>query len=330
MGMSSNKIFVLVLTLFFSLISIGLTIEGPIYNSEIDEGVVISNDIVNSTFSNSTNYWGPYIYTLFADYTDWNSASTWGDHALAGYLTDRWLQGTPTWIYNDSNTLYFNTSKLETKYYNATEAEAITGTIDDGTLENTKHSDGNYDGISFNFSEQSGSPGLDMRMNFTNVSDFNGGVIRYKTNDLAGDHPIIQLWSYDSSEWEDYPQLSESMDGFSIIAQQVYDSTDHLVGGRVMMRLYKEANGNTNNEYYIDWVALTQGFGTPSGEEVDPYSWHRNIVGENGNFTTSGDLEIASINITENITNQNFTQWQNESTINLDGGGKDICIGNCS
>ena len=43
----------------------------------------------NVSYSNSTNYWGDYFYTLFDDYTDWNTAFGWGDHSLAGYLTSQ-------------------------------------------------------------------------------------------------------------------------------------------------------------------------------------------------------------------------------------------------
>ena len=58
---------------------------------------------------------------------------------------------------------------------------------------------------------------------------------------------------------------------FTIITQPVFDSENHLSGGVVQMRLYKAGNGNTNNHYYIDWVAIVDGLGTPSGVEIDPF-----------------------------------------------------------
>ena len=198
------------------------------------------------------------------------------------------------WNIFDGSTLDFNESKLSTIYYNATQSQIIAGTIDAGTLVDTQHQDGSYDGVTFNFSEAAGAPGLDVRINFTGITDFNSGVMRYKTSSLSGNYPIIQLWNYDTSTWEDYPAVAES-ESFATITQPVFDSTEHVgtIGveeGIVQMRLYKASNGNTNNHYYIDWIAISKGYGTPAGEEVDPYSWHRNSDNESGNFTTTGGI----------------------------------------
>ena len=126
---------------------------------------------------------------------------------------DNWYNDSSNYLYWDGDSIEFNQSKLATTYYNATQSEAIAGTIDGGTLSLTQHPDGDYDGITFNFSEASGSPGLDLRINFTGVSNFNKGYLRYKTNSLSGDYPAIQLWDYDSSEWEGgYGFLSENAD----------------------------------------------------------------------------------------------------------------------
>jgi len=180
--------------------------------------------------------------------------------------------------------------RLTSIYYNATQVAIIKGTIDSGIIAYTQHQDGNYDGITFNFSEAAGSPGLDIRINFTNVEDFNRGVIRYKTSSLSGDYPIIQMWNYNGSIWEDYPPFALSM-SFATITQPVFNSAEYLSNGVAQMRIYKESNGNTQNHYYIDWVAISSGPGTPSGQEVDPYSWHRgNQIGETGSFNTTGNI----------------------------------------
>jgi len=238
----------------------------------------------NESWSNITNY----------SYVPYTGAT--GDVGIGIYnFTASWFNGrfnwtsTDTWNIFDGYSLTFNESKLETIYYNATQSEAIVGTIDGGTLEDTKHSDGKYNGLTFNFSEEAGSPGLDLRINFTGIEDFNRGVMRYKTSNLAGDYPLIQMWNYDNEVWEDYPPVGESS-SFATITQPVFDSSDHVSGNVAQMRIYKSANGNTNNHYYVDWIAIAKGYGTPSGEEVDPYSWHRGEGGESGNFTTTGNV----------------------------------------
>lgn len=241
-----------------------------------------------------------------------------------GFITS-WLVPSTTngWLYNDSTYSYFNESKLSSKYYNATQLVAIAGTINGGTLADVGHTDGDYDGITFNFTEASGSPGLDLRMNFTGITDFNKGIMRYKTSTLAGAYPIIQVWNYDASVWEDYPYMAQSLN-FATIEQSVFDDDEHVgtgaSAGVVQMRLYKASNGNTKNKYYVDWVAIVSGFGTPSGEEIDPYSVHTD-----GTKPLTGNWDMGMYN----LTNGNLTISQNSTIINFNTGGKGWCIGNC-
>jgi len=227
--------------------------------------------------------------------------------------TNAEFRGKFNWTSNDQWTnfngyvLIFNESMLETVYYNLTQSNSVVGTIE-GQLADTQHKDGNYDGVTLNITEEAGSPGLDIRMNFTGVEDFNQGIMRYRTSSLSGDYPIIQVYDYTEGVWEEYPYVSET-EGFATIVQPVFDSTNHIKDNVVQMRIYKASNGNTNNHYYIDWIAISDGYGTPSGEEVDPYSWHRNSEGEYGNFTTSGNLNIggnAGIG-TASVANQALT-----------------------
>ena len=221
---------------------------------------------------------------LFKGEFNWTSADNWN-------------------IFNGS-VLYFNESKLETIYYNATQSSLVTGIIDGGALTDTQHQDGRYDGKTFNFSEEVGSPALDLRINFTGVDSFNQGVIRYKTSNLFGTYPIIQMWNYDLLDWEDYPSISESLT-FATITQPVFDAVDHVSVGVVQMRIYKASNGNTNNHYYVDWLAVSKGYGTPSGEEIDPHSIHRD-----GSSTLTGDWDVGAFN----ITNVNYLQT---TTLNM-------------
>jgi len=115
------------------------------------------------------------------------------------FTTDSWFD------FVNNNNLTLNTSKFDPTYHNPTQALAVVGTIDGGTLADVQHDDADYDGITFNFSEE--VAGLDLRINFTGltVTDFKRGIMRFKTSNLKGDFPIVQMWSYGTSEWEDYP-----------------------------------------------------------------------------------------------------------------------------
>jgi hypothetical protein len=237
------------------------------------------------------------------------------------------INGTFNWTTSDKwqsfngGTLTFNESQLSTTYYSPSIAAAVAGTINGGSIKNITHPDGDYDGITFNFTEVAGSPGLDLRINFTGITSFNKGIMRYMTSQLNGNYPIIQLWNYDTSVWEDYPYVGETIT-LAIIEQSVFDYSEHVSGGIVQMRLYKSSNGNTLNKYYVDWITISKGYGTPSGQEVDPYSVHRD-----GTTALTADWNAGSYNITaknfkgsgQYLKNTNYTVPVNSSYLKDSG-----------
>lgn len=251
----------------------------------LNDTYVRLDDINNSYALNSSlSTYDTYAYNMTTPAIDYANTSLMRLDG-SNWNGDSWI----TWA--DPN-FVFNESKLATTYYNATESDAITGTVDAGTLADTQHDNGIYDGITFNFSEASGSPALDLRINFTDITSFNQGVMRYKTSSLSGAFPIIQMWNYGISAWEDYPAMATSL-VFATITQQVFDATEHIgADGIVQMRIYKASNGNTGNRYYVDWITISAGFGTPSGEEIDPYSWHKDVE-DSGDYNTTGNVTAA-------------------------------------
>jgi len=306
----------LIMTMMLSLASAGLDI-GIEDSADVPSIDLITPDaplFQNNTGSvNSSDFWDDLDTPSDILFSDLGCSSIDLRTCNGDILADS-FQGIFNWTVGDDwatfsgATWVFNESKLEITYYNATHSVIIAGTIDSGTLVDTQHQDGSYDGVTFNFSEESGSPGLDLRMNFTGVDDFTNGVMRYKTSSLAGDYPVIQLWSYTGSDWEDYPLIAES-ESFATITQPVFDSTSHLQDGVVQMRIYKASNGNTNNHYYIDWVAISKGFGTPAGEETDPFSCHTDGCTMTGDLITS-----AGINATGEIFSPGFYVKTNKAS----------------
>jgi len=258
-------------------------------------------------------------YILDSDEGDLNVNSTTWWAEVSGWVDD--------WLIQTGNDLDFNDSKLSTIYYNATQSVAVVGTIDGGTLADTQHSDGIYDGNTFNISEESGTPGLDIRINFTSITSFNLGVMRYKTSNLLGNFPIIQLWNYDSSIWEDYPPVGES-ESFATITQPVFDSTDHVSEGIVQMRIYKASIGFASNHYYIDWIAISKGYGTPSGEEIDPYSIHTDAINDTQMNYTSGKLNIRLPWLEGIFISDSDLPLENKTSVscsNITGATSDLC-----
>ena len=253
-----------------------------IYNST---GNTTSNVTVNTTqFDSSdpihikeswlTNFIqsivGAYNYITGNDVPDYEEDPNYFSNPNAYYN-----ETGDTWLYSSTNIIYFNESRLATIYYNATSAINISGTIL-GDISLTRHPNGQYDSQTINISEQVSAPALDLRVNFSDgITQFNNGIMRYYTSPtINGDLPIIQLWDYEDNDWEDYPPIAQTST-FRIIDEGVFDWSSHVQNGTVQMRIYKASNGNTNNKYYVDWLAISKGFGTPAGEEVDPYSYHK-------------------------------------------------------
>jgi len=249
---------------------------------------------------NNSQYFQDYTPTTLKDWIQGLFDSIYckltGCEMKGNITSNSWFNGLFNWTTDDWHSfngynLTFNESKLSTTYYNVMQYQIVNGNFDGGTLEDTQHLDGAYDGVTLNISEVSGSPGLDIRFNFTEFDGgFNAGIIRYKTSSLSGDYPVIQMWNYNSGSWDDFPPIAEVSENFVTIVQPVFDDSRHIQDGVAQMRIYKSSNGNTNNHYYVDWIAVSEGYGIPSGQEVDPYSWHRNGVIEVGNFTTTGNV----------------------------------------
>jgi len=299
----------IIMILILSMFLISPLISGKIAT------VIINSDVVNDTYSYNTteagdqrfvnidgdnmtgdlnmssnnitnvgSLLGNFLGSIVQRITKlWVTEIDLGGKNVSDWTYNQTLSSSDNWNIIEGLSLDFNETKLESIYYNVTQYVVVKGTIDGGTIKDICHLDGNYDGITMNFSESSGSPGVDIRFNFTNVNTFNQGVMRFKTSDLKGDYPIVQMWNYDSSSWDDYPPVGES-ESFATMTQPVFNAENHLSDGVAQMRIYKASTGNTQNHYFVDWIAIIEGVGVPSGQEIDPFSHHRdeNITLDDG------------------------------------------------
>lgn len=205
---------------------------------------------------------------------------------------------------------------LSTFYYNATSYQAVTGTVT-GTLNSTQHPNGDYDGVTLNLSERVASPALDVRFNFTNgITRITNLIIRYYTDFVPGaDAPVVQLWNYDSSTWEDHGQLVETPT-FNILEIGIFDYSEHVQNGTAQIRFYVSATGNTNNDIFIDWLAVASSPGVPAPEEVDPFALHKD-----GTTMPTANFDWDGYTIYNAIFNGTFNgNWNGSSDyFRLDG-----------
>jgi len=182
---------------------------------------------------------------------------------------DNWFNGSNGYNYWDGDSLEFNISKLQTTYFNATTVQAIRGTTS-GTLPLIQ----SYDSVSYNVTEEAGAVGMDFRINFTGITEFNRIIFRYKSSAAESHVMNVQIYNYVDAVWEDYATLT-NVPAYNMKEIGVYDTSDHISGGKVQVRFYSSANGNTGHKHQFDWVNIAQGLATPAGTEVDPYSIHR-------------------------------------------------------
>ena len=176
---------------------------------------------------------------------------------------------------------------LETEYFNVSSWDTTIGTSEGGLQELNV-----YDDITFNITENTLS-GLEFRVNFTGITAFNQLIFRYRST--VGENHIVkvQLYDYDTSTWENYATLGEVVD-YDIKTIGVYDMDEHISSGVVQIRFYQDSNGNPSHIHYFDWINIANGFATPSGAEIDPFSIHTDKI----NLTQFFYDGILQLNIT--------------------------------
>jgi len=205
---------------------------------------------------------------------------------------DNWFNDSFGYIYwEDSDTIVFNQSKLETVFFNASAVDNVTGTAA-GTNELLQ----TYDSISYNISEVASD--IDFRVNFSGITEFNNLIVRYKTPEEDSGHILqVQIYEPDEDEWEDYGVLPPTT-GYSIVQFGVYDEEDHIDGeGVVQVRFYQDESSGKTHLHEFDWVTISKGFGTPAGQEVDPLSIHKDgTVSLTGNWNAVLNISAEYFN----------------------------------
>ena len=200
-----------------------------------------------------------------------------------------WTSG-DDWNIFDSSTLTFNESKLETQFFNVNTIEVITGTPQ-GAITDIQ----SYNNIPYNVSEVSSD--LELRLNFTGINSFNEIIVRYKSpEEVGGTHVMaIQMYNLVDESWEDYGELPNS-EIYHILEFGVFDADDHIDStGTVQLRFYQdEGIPAKTHKHEFDWVTISKGFGTPTGEEVDPHAIYKDGSTQLTDNWPAGDFNITT------------------------------------
>lgn len=124
-----------------------------------------------------------------------------------------------------------------------------------------------FDGNYYHIDEVAGTPGMDLIIDFVNVTAFNWvNVAAYYKGSVPHAGITVQLWNWDSSAWDNFrfyahhTSVGTLADDINTGDFFVPDDTNYIgtggSAGQVRVRLLHSANGNAAHDHYIDIVAL--------------------------------------------------------------------------
>lgn len=235
-----------------------------------------------------------------------DGTSKWIAKAVAAI--SKWIiNPVSLYLYNDSDTLYFNEAQLNI---------TIDARIPPDTNVTTECGDGNYldgdgvcyhfndsvkilfseeqvvynasvivtevgtldagdlnsikqlaDGDTYNVSEVSGTPGFLININFTNVVNFNTVAIRGMYDGGAGHTVALELYRVGVG-WEERHELTDQSD-FGVTTFDVFIGSDFIDEyGTVQFKINHDDPGNINHNYFLDAAFIGQVTGLVSGGDL--------------------------------------------------------------
>lgn len=260
----------------------------------IDDGAVDNAITINSTeniFNQSLNMMGNNITnadTITAN--QFNGLFNWV--VLNNYTEFPYLNFNGSTLNFDQNIL---DDRIENQTasitYNATQIATVEGNLDSGNLTSVQKA---KDGDTYNVSEVGGANPLLIQVNFSGVTNFNQIIFREKYTATSGHSIDICLWDYGAVDWECELGSITAMDNFAFTIKDVLDPANHLSGGLVQLKLDHAENGNPAHDFFLDYVVLLEGFSTLTGEETDPFAFHKS-----GDTPMEGNSDWGGFNFTD-------------------------------
>ena len=179
--------------------------------------------------------------------------------------------------------------------------ETRAGTYDAGNVTSTWVA---RDDFSYNVSEDGGAtPVLEIAVNWTGITDFNTILMRVWYEGGLGHEIAIGLWDLPLQIYEEeYGDITDT-GGFVFINIPVADAAAHIntTTGNVSLRFRHEQNGINTHNFYVDYIALVDGFTTQTTSQHDALSGRDDIENHPWAFDTAGSRTVDFINITGDI-----------------------------
>ena len=139
--------------------------------------------------------------------------------------------------------------------YNASSISVIVGGLEDGQLNSTFTVDGDW----YNVSEVAGTPGLDIRFNFTGVTGdpISGCIDIYHTYQGHSQHEVvIQVRNFTSGTWYQIGTIIYNETAGWECSGLGKDPGHFFINGTMWARFYHEALGHAPHELQLDDIDL--------------------------------------------------------------------------
>ena len=161
------------------------------------------------------------------------------------------------------------------------------------------------DGLYFNFTDGTHSgPAWQVDVGFINIIKFNRILMNINYTQNSGHTVYVQLYNYLTSTWDSVGSYT-GLQGYYQFALEVLNSTNYILLGTAVVKLYHNNTGNALHETRIDYVALeqsTQGGQGPKG-----------ATGSTGPIGPQGPVGISGVRY--DINNQSLSTEEKQNAI---------------
>jgi hypothetical protein len=139
--------------------------------------------------------------------------------------------------------------------FHPTSITTIKGTLDTGNIESIYNP---YDTNFYTVYETTGEPGLDIRINFTDVnSPFDQATLRLKLIGGAGHIFYMQIYNFSSNNWVTYMEIYDS-ETFEQAIVPIPNHSNLISSGQLYIKIVQEEPGNIDHYLVLDSIELEQ------------------------------------------------------------------------
>ena len=320
-------------------VRLNITIGGDMYTAGTFDND--GNTITSKTFTVRKSRTLPYLITTTNDlgFTVYDNSvsdnvminlTVAGNYIGVGNVTASWFKGKFNWteiskyLSFDGSTLDFNETELNSSIdsrtisitHNATSIATISGTLDAGNLASIQTPE---DDDTYNVSEDVGADPLTIAINFSNVSSLDSIIGRIYYDGGLGHEVQLEIQRSDTGAWENYLDLTDTTDFVNIYAP-VFDPEQHVfASGDVAIRFKHVQSGIPTHNFYIDYLAIVDGWTTLTVADHDALGGRDDISNHPWALPTNGSLRSPTGNFNwadYNITNISLLQ---ATTLNITG-----------